>query len=89
MKLRDGGKFITGELDHGTAGIVCDYMDIFGLSTRRKLFQLWSFLEQGKGWPIRDGALAVVGSAWAMFDASQIKYISADCTQIVVQQTCK
>lgn len=33
IKLRDGGKFITGELEHGTAGIVFDYMEIFGLSS--------------------------------------------------------
>ncbi len=32
IKLRSGGKFITGELAHGTAGIIDDYMDLFGLN---------------------------------------------------------
>ncbi len=33
IKLRNGGEFVTGELAHGTAGIIHDYMDLFGLST--------------------------------------------------------
>lgn len=32
IKLRDGGDFVTGELAHGTAGIIYDYMEMFGLS---------------------------------------------------------
>ena len=32
IKLRSGGKFITGELAHGPAGIIDDYMDLFGLN---------------------------------------------------------
>lgn len=32
IKLRNGGKFVTGELAHGTAGIIQDYMELFGLS---------------------------------------------------------
>jgi len=31
IKLRDGGGFVTGELAHGTAGIIHDYMEMFGL----------------------------------------------------------
>ena len=33
IKLRHGGEFITGELAHGTAGILHDYMEMFDLST--------------------------------------------------------
>lgn len=33
IKLRDGGNFVTGELVHGTAGIIHDYMEIFRLNT--------------------------------------------------------
>lgn len=33
IKLRSGGEFVTGELAHGTAGIINDYMEMFGLST--------------------------------------------------------
>jgi len=32
IKLRDGGNFITGELAHGTDGIIQDYMEMLGLS---------------------------------------------------------
>ena len=32
IKLREGGDFITGELPHGTIGIVADYLNIFGLT---------------------------------------------------------
>lgn len=33
IKLRDGEGFITGELAHGTAGIIHDYMEMFCLRT--------------------------------------------------------
>jgi len=33
IKLRNGGEFVTGELAHGTAGIIHDYMEMFGLSS--------------------------------------------------------
>lgn len=32
IKLRDGGDFVTGELAHGTVGILHDYMEMFRLS---------------------------------------------------------
>ena len=31
VKLRHGGKFVTGELAHGTEGIIQDYKDLLGL----------------------------------------------------------
>jgi hypothetical protein len=33
IKLRDGGNFVTGELAHGTMGIIHDYKEMFGLRT--------------------------------------------------------
>ena len=33
IKLKNGGDFVTGELAHGTIGIVYDYIEIFGLKT--------------------------------------------------------
>ena len=32
IKLRNGGEFVTGELAHGRAGIIYDYMEMFDLS---------------------------------------------------------
>ena len=41
VKLRHGGKFVTGELAHGTEGIIQDYIDIFGLrSTDQVVYAL-------------------------------------------------
>ncbi|MFC1684047.1 hypothetical protein ACFL0R_01065 [Pseudomonadota bacterium] len=37
IKIRNGGKFITGELPHGTAGIIHDYMEMLGLNTIAKV----------------------------------------------------
>lgn len=36
-KLQHGGHFIFGELPHGNPGVVQDYMDLFGLRTKRQV----------------------------------------------------
>lgn len=36
-KLRFGGDFVFGELEHGTAGIIKDYMDLLGVEDPQKI----------------------------------------------------
>ena len=48
IKLRDGGSFVTGELDHGTLGIVQDYLDIFRLRSPSQVVHSLDLLSMKK-----------------------------------------
>ena len=43
-KLLNGGDFPLGELAHGNAGIVIDYLDLFGLKSRDQVIQTLKLL---------------------------------------------
>ncbi len=43
-KLKNGGDYILGELAHGNAGIVQDYVDLFGLKTRDQVLEVLGLL---------------------------------------------
>ncbi len=48
FKLKNGGKFILGELDHGNKGIFEDYCDLFGLSGHNQVIQVIELLSVKK-----------------------------------------
>lgn len=47
-KLRNGGDFVFGELEHGIKGIINDYCDILGLTTSKQVAQALLLLTMKK-----------------------------------------